>query len=216
MNLPSPGPENPSRTGGKPHAAKAQLRADARLRLKTVTPEHRAHASAQLCERLRQQAIWREAQFILFYAPRPPEVDIECLVEAALASGKSAALPRFDREAGVYRACRISTALSAISPGAFGIREPGTGCPVVPMKQLDLILVPGLAFDLDGRRLGHGRGYYDRLLAEAKAVTCGIAYDEQVRLAIPVESHDILLDCIVTPTRWVGCRQRRLGDDCVG
>ena len=68
--------------------------------------------------------------------------------------------------------------------------------------RLDLVLVPGVAFDLHGRRLGRGRGYYDRLLSQVGGRTCGVAFDEQVVSEVPVEAHDVLLNCILTPTRW--------------
>jgi 5-formyltetrahydrofolate cyclo-ligase len=66
-----------------------------------------------------------------------------------------------------------------------------------------LILVPGVAFDLHGGRLGRGKGYYDRLLKELRGTTCGVAFDQQVVEAIPVEPHDVRLDHVLTPTRWI-------------
>ena len=70
------------------------------------------------------------------------------------------------------------------------------------LNRLDLVLVPGVAFDLNGRRLGRGKGYYDRLLAEFEGWTCGVAFDQQVVEAVPSEPHDMRLTCLVTPTRW--------------
>jgi len=69
-----------------------------------------------------------------------------------------------------------------------------------------LIVAPGIAFDLRGRRLGRGKGFYDRLLANAAGVKCGICFDEQLLAEIPVEPHDVALDFIATPTRWQDCR----------
>jgi 5-formyltetrahydrofolate cyclo-ligase len=68
---------------------------------------------------------------------------------------------------------------------------------------LDFILVPGVAFDLSGRRLGRGKGYYDRLLKQTRGTTCGVAFDEQIVGEIPVEPHDLNVNCILTPTRWI-------------
>jgi len=65
-----------------------------------------------------------------------------------------------------------------------------------------LILIPGIAFDLHGRRLGRGKGFYDRLLTEIRGVKCGIAFDEQIVEKIPVEPHDVRMDFILTPTRF--------------
>jgi 5-formyltetrahydrofolate cyclo-ligase len=100
--------------------------------------------------------------------------------------------------------------------GAFGIREPDRGCPGMPLNQLDLILVPGLAFGPGGRRLGRGKGFYDRLLMGISGLKCGVAYDEQIRPHIPLEAHDILVDCVVTPEKWLDYRRNRFADDLVG
>ncbi len=87
--------------------------------------------------------------------------------------------------------------------GRFGIREPVDRCTHLGLNRLDLILVPGVAFDLNGRRVGRGKGYYDRLLRLASGRKCGVGFDEQLVSEVPVEAHDILLNCILTPTRWL-------------
>ena len=71
------------------------------------------------------------------------------------------------------------------------------------LNSLDLVLVPGLGFDAAGHRLGRGRGFYDRLLVQIAGTKCGVAFDEQMRPSIPAEQHDILLNCILTPTQWL-------------
>jgi 5-formyltetrahydrofolate cyclo-ligase len=65
------------------------------------------------------------------------------------------------------------------------------------------VLTPGIAFDALGRRLGRGRGFYDRLLAQTTGTRCGVAFDQQVVDVVPVETHDVVLNCILTPTRWL-------------
>jgi 5-formyltetrahydrofolate cyclo-ligase len=87
--------------------------------------------------------------------------------------------------------------------GHFGIREPETRCARLTSGKLDLILVPGVAFDLRGGRLGRGKGYYDRLLRELRGTTCGVAFEEQIVGEIPVEPHDVRLKFLLTPTRWI-------------
>ena len=87
--------------------------------------------------------------------------------------------------------------------GQFGIREPAARCPEIPLSRLDLILVPGVAFDWHGRRLGRGKGFYDRLLAGTRGVKCGIAFDEQMVNEVPAGSLDARMNFMMTPTRGV-------------
>ena len=186
---------------------KKAIRAAKRSLLKSVTPEARAAASLAVCGHLRRQPAWREARSILFYSPLLDELDIQPLIEETLAEGKLAALPRYDPETGCYGASLISGAAVNLSPGQFGIPEPHPAAPPLPLNQLDFILVPGLAFDLFGARLGRGRGFYDRLLAGVRGVKCGLGFDEQIEPELPLETHDILLDCLVAPA--LGFANRR-------
>jgi 5-formyltetrahydrofolate cyclo-ligase len=87
--------------------------------------------------------------------------------------------------------------------GEFGIREPAAKCAEIPFGKFDLVLVPGVAFDLRGCRLGRGRGFYDRLLVEVRGVKCGVAFDDQIVNEIPAGTLDVQVDFILTATRCV-------------
>jgi len=182
---------------------KAELRRSIRASLKAMTPDQRATASVQACALLEQQTVWKKAKLIFFYAPMPEELDIWPLLSDSLAAGKTVALPRFDSATQRYVACQVMDIARDLGYGKFGIREPGGDCIAVPPNRLDLVLVPGVAFDVHGRRLGRGKGFYDQLLATVRGRTCGVAFDEQIVDAIPVEPHDVHLNCILTPTRWI-------------
>ena len=181
---------------------KAILRKEIRAALQNISPAARKAASAQIRARLKEQPFWQNAASILFFAPLPDEVDVWPLLEETVAGGKIAALPRYDPE---QRLRRLPHAKSAneIGTGPFGIREPKAGCPEIPLERLGLILVPGVAFDLSGQRLGRGRGFYDRLLAEMHGIKCGVAFDEQIVDAVPAGKLDVRMDFILTPTRCV-------------
>jgi 5-formyltetrahydrofolate cyclo-ligase len=168
-----------------------------------MTSEQRTLASEQACSLLEKQTVWKNAATIFFYAPLPEELDIWPLVRDSVAAGKTAALPRFDPTTQRYVACQVQDISKDLSHGQFGIREPLGHCIAVPPNRLDLILVPGVAFDLHGRRLGRGKGFYDQLLTSVRGTTCGVAFDEQIVEAVPVEPHDVHLKCILTPTRWI-------------
>jgi 5-formyltetrahydrofolate cyclo-ligase len=183
--------------------SKSLLRKETRERTKALPPEQRAALSGRACALLQRQAIWEKTNLVFFYAPLPEEVDIWPLVGDALTSGKKVALPRFDPATQRYVACEIQSIAKDLCEGQYGIREPGAHCVAVPPNRLDLILVPGVAFDLQGRRLGRGKGFYDQMLASVRGTTCGVAFDEQIVDSIPVEPHDVHLNCILTPTRWI-------------
>jgi 5-formyltetrahydrofolate cyclo-ligase len=182
-------------------AAKASLRKQIRDALQKISPAARTTLSVQIRDRLKEQAIWKNAGSVLFFAPLPDELDLWPLLEAALAAGKIAALPRFNPAGKHYVACRVQNLRSEIAPGAFGIREPAARCPEIPLSRLDLILVPGVAFDWHGHRLGRGKGFYDRLLAGTRGVKCGIAFDEQMVNEVPAGPSDVHMNFILTPTR---------------
>jgi 5-formyltetrahydrofolate cyclo-ligase len=183
------------------NAQKAALRKQIHTLLQKISPATRTTASAQICERLKEQSFFQSAATVLFFAPLPGEADAWPLLEETLAAGKTAALPRFDPAEQSYVACRMQNLRTEIVAGQFGIREPGPGCVEIPFGRLDLILVPGVAFDLRGSRLGRGKGFYDRLLAEIRGVKCGVAFDEQIVDEVPAGNLDVPVDFILTPTR---------------
>ena len=182
---------------------KAALRKQIRASLQKISPAARDTASAQARTLLKEQPIWKNAASVLFFAPVSNEVDVWPLLEEALNMGKTAALPRFDSADQSYVACRIQNLRSEIVTGEFGIREPAAKCAEIPFSKFDLVLVPGVAFDLRGCRLGRGRGFYDRLLTEVRGIKCGVAFDEQIVNEIPVGTLDVQVDFILTATRCV-------------
>ncbi|MGD0746091.1 MAG: 5-formyltetrahydrofolate cyclo-ligase [Verrucomicrobiota bacterium] len=184
-------------------AAKAALRKQIRAALESISPVARAAASAQIRTRLKEQPFWRNGASVLFFAPMLDEVDVWPLLEETLAGGKTATLPRFDPVSNDYLACRVQNPQIEVGPGQFGIREPKAGCAEIPLERLELILVPGVAFDLRGGRLGRGRGFYDRLLLEIHGIKCGVAFDEQIVDAVPAGRLDVRMDFVLTPTRCV-------------
>jgi len=183
--------------------AKQRLRYQMRAALRQIPAQQRATASAQARVLLKAQAQWRAAQSILFFAPLPEELDVWPLLAEALADGKRVALPRFAAAALNYEACQVLDPATDLEVGQFGIREPHAKCVRFSSDRLDLILVPGVAFDLQGGRLGRGKGYYDQLLGGLRGSMCGVAFDQQVVGEVPLAPHDICLDYILTPTRWV-------------
>ncbi|HOX55457.1 MAG TPA: 5-formyltetrahydrofolate cyclo-ligase [Candidatus Paceibacterota bacterium] len=183
--------------------AKLALRQQVGAALSQLTPAQRAAASALARARLAAQPAWQEAHSVLFFASLPEELDLWPLLTDALAAGKRVALPRFVAETKTYEARLIQDIGLDLQLGHFGIREPNRRCAPLESSRLDLILVPGVAFDTAGGRLGRGKGYYDQLLAVVRGKTCGVGFDQQLVDAIPVEPHDVRMDCVLTPARWI-------------
>jgi 5-formyltetrahydrofolate cyclo-ligase len=179
---------------------KQALRDQVCAALKAIPPEQRVAASARARKLLETQALWQRARSVLCFAPLPEELDVWPLLASALAAGKQVALPRFVAASRSYEACWILNPETDVRVGHFGIREPCSHCARISPGNLDLILVPGVAFDLQGRRLGRGKGYYDQLLGVWRGTTCGVAFDEQIVDEVPLEPHDVRMNCILTST----------------
>jgi len=139
----------------------------------------------------------------MLFIPFGNEIDILPLVERALAQEKALLIPRFNHATDSYQAVQVVEPGRELVRGPFGVQEPAASCPVFPLNQLDVTLVPGLGFDRAGRRLGRGKGHYDRLLADASGEFWGVGHDCQLVAELPGESHDVVLNCIATPAHWV-------------
>lgn len=135
------------------------------------------------------------------YSAIPPEIGMGPVLEAVLSQGKTLLLPRCEAE-GIMTARKIAD-LSQLTPGAYGILEPKSETEVFPQEEIDLILVPGLAFDAKGHRLGRGKGYYDRFLVSRRGKTMGIC--RCLVPQVPVEDHDKIMDAVITEDKIILC-----------
>ena len=180
---------------------KIELRQRMRAALAKISLAVRTVESMELCARLEPQL--QSAHSILFFAPLPDELDVWPLLQKLLPAKKICALPSFDSAVQFYSARRIKDLETDIVTGKFGISEPLDNCEEIPLDHFDLVLVPGVAFDLNGNRLGRGKGFYDRILSMASGIKCGVAYDFQLLEQIPTESHDAKVNFIFTPNRCV-------------
>lgn len=150
--------------------------------------------------RLLKTMEFRNAKTILLYMPKDNEVDTRATIQLAIRKGKEVCLPRIDRRNNKLQ-CRIIRNLKEdILKGRYGIFEPRRGLPAP--KKLDLIITPGVAFDLNRRRLGRGMAYYDKFLKGMKDIPkIGLAFETQVLLKLPEDKHDIPVDRVITEKR---------------
>lgn len=177
----------------------------ARARLAGLSEAQRAAASSRICNRLTELFSPRGVQCALAYVPLAGEPDVRPWARAALASGMRLALPLVDwarREMSARLAMSVDAGLET---GCHGVQGPPMSAARVPLAQVDAIVVPGLAFDPRGGRLGRGGGFYDRLLAEAPARTLvvGVCFDVQVVDRVPREAHDRPVHRVVTERRMI-------------
>jgi len=182
---------------------KEVLRRQMRTALRALTDEERVSASLHICRTVVNLPAFRDAQTIAFFAPLLTEPDIHPLAEGAWTKGKRIVFPLMSREGDVPRLDWHATTTwdDLVVAGPFGIREPDPArCPLVAPEELDCILVPGLAFDARGARLGRGGGYYDVALAALDVGTprIGLMFARQQAPEIPRDAHDQMLTCVVT------------------
>lgn len=207
--------------------SKRELRRAIRACVRALTPSERALASGRVAERLIECEQITRSGLILGYLALPDEVDIDPFLKRRLADNlaaggmcispvKGVATPRVNWEERRLTPVRLVDFRCVSSTGRFGLREPRKDAKgpndlideAASCADIDGILVPGVAFDRNARRLGRGGGFYDRFLDEYRRVSdgwvVGVAFDEQIVPEVPMDEHDIPLDAVVTPSGWIG------------
>lgn len=161
--------------------------------------------SKRICEILINSEYFQRAEKIAFYFPIRKEVSPLIAFEKAIKLGKEAYFPRTHLEAKRLTFHRVFT-LEELRPGAFNIPEPQSNSSEINPLELNLILVPGLAFDGEKGRLGYGGGFYDRVLKEMSKdslLKIGLAFSFQVIERLPLEPFDVKMDLILTEEGFI-------------
>lgn len=173
------------------------LRAQCRAKRESIPLNDRQQASEAVCAAIMQEEKYLCAKTVLLYSALGAELDVSPLLQHALQQGKCAALPRVISDTQM----EAVAAGGILEKGAFGIAEPVGE--VIPPQELDLIIVPLLAFTPDCFRMGWGRGYYDRYLLRTSPSCAffGAAYSEQLCKAFVPQPHDQRLHKIFTPDK---------------
>ena len=163
----------------------------------------------QICEGFLNSEFYENARTLLCYAALKGEIDIDSIMEKALLDGKRVSLPRCSDLSGNMCFYYINS-LSDLTDGSFGIREPDpVTCEKVESFSDCVCLVPALAFDKSGYRLGYGKGYYDRFIKKFIIISVGLCYNEFLSDALPVEEHDEAVDYIATESEIICLNRRR-------
>ncbi|MBN2374565.1 5-formyltetrahydrofolate cyclo-ligase [bacterium] len=172
-----------------------------------LTADERRIKSCLIIERLLSLPEFQEAESCLAYASFRSEVETDSLISTIIEMGKRLALPVTDLKAKRLLLCEIKNGLKSLSPSTYGIREPSlNGNRLIYPNEIDLFIVPGVAFDMNGTRLGYGGGYYDRLLCGVRSKPAfALAYEIQIASALPCEATDIRVKKILTEDRLIDC-----------
>lgn len=189
---------------------KREIRQDVKRRLADMPADVAAAKSRAACAALVSLPEFRSAGAVMLFLSMPDEIDTTTALLAAWEGEKIVLVPKVasNRRQMIPVECR--TLDDHMAAGAYGIREPENTQPW-PREEIDLVVVPGLAFDRTGSRLGRGGGYYDRFLGPhaPRTITCGLSFDEQLVGEVPADDHDRPVEILVTDKEVLRFDSRR-------
>lgn len=187
---------------------KQELRKHVEQRRTALPAELRLQKSYEICKRTQSvlaEMPWPAGQVLMTYIPVRAEVDVSPLVEWAWRQGIAVAAPR-SLAASRKLVLHLISGWDQLKPGTYGIREPRSDCPLLPDDYtVGCVIVPGIAFDANGGRLGYGGGYYDRFFNEMTRqrkervpFKLALAFDAQIVSEVPMDMFDVRVDRVVT------------------
>lgn len=189
--------------------AKAALRTAMRTALAAIKPDDAWWMSGNACRRIAEIPAWNAAKTVLVYAPLPDELNCTPAAMVALECGVRVCVPRVDWGHKRLEAVPITDFNADLLPDRHAVRSPHPDLAAISPSEIDAVLVPGLAFDRTGLRLGRGGGFYDRLLSTSgiRAVKVGVAFGVQVVKAVPADARDVRVDWVLTEMETARCRE---------
>ena len=184
--------------------AKAALRKQVLARREALPVDARRAAGLAIEKRVFALTKYQRAKCVMAYMSFGMEMDMTAIVEAIIWSGKKLTLPRVDRATKMLSLHRVENMADLVA-GVWGIREPRADLPTVTIDAIDLVLMPGVAFDIQGNRLGYGAGFYDKLLVSTSAQPTRVAaiFDCQLVDAVPTDAHDQRVHVLITESRTI-------------
>jgi len=171
------------------------------MRMKSAERDQRELKSQVIQQKVMNHELFGQVRVMMLYASFEYEVNTNIILSEAIKKGIKVVLPRADKKSHQLIPCWVQNLTQDLSRGIYGNLEPqGQGLTAEEMTNIQWVLVPGVAFDLEGRRLGHGLGYYDRFLEHLnpKTIKSGLAFDYQITDSLPMDKHDIVLDEIIS------------------
>ena len=187
-------------------AAKIQIREDIAKKISALSESKIAEKTRAIEAKLFDFANFLEAKIALLYVNGDYEVRTENIIKRSHDVGKIVVLPAFDPVKFEMNLMKVDHFEKELIPGPRGVAEPDASrCKIVPLERIDIAVIPGLAFDEKGGRIGSGKGYYDRLIPKLAITTRKVAltFEDQIIPQVPMESHDKHVDIIITDQRII-------------
>ena len=185
---------------------KSEIRDNIAKMIGTLSEDKFAEKTGTIEKRLFDFANFLEANIALLYMSHNNEVGTREIIKRCFDYTKIVALPAFDKEKHEIILKKVDNLDTDLMPGPRGVLEPITGrCKTVPIASIDIAIIPGIAFDEKGGRIGSGDGYYDRLIPRLSITTrkVALAFECQIVQQVPMESHDKHVDIIITEKRII-------------
>jgi len=193
---------------------KAKLRQQSLASRRSLRQEEIHQKSEIIWQNLSRLPLFKKAGVVLFYIALPDEVQTQKMMDSALKMGKRIAVPVIERHGREIKPFEIKSACLDLVPGPFGIMQPMEKDRIpLSLEEIDLVIVPGIAFDEQGERLGFGAGFYDRFLRNLPSYTrfVALAFECQLVKKIPCQDHDVPMHYIVTEKRVILCHNEMTG-----
>lgn len=176
---------------------KNRLREQCKEARRNMTQEQKREKDIGIFDRLVALERYKRAKMLITFVSTPIEVDTHRLIRYALAEGKQVVVPRCVPGTRLMDFCLIES-FQDLEPGTFSVLEPRQSCRVLSHFPRSICIVPGLAFDMSGFRLGYGKGYYDRFLNSYKGQTVGICFNNCLFPSLPHGRFDCAVDLLIT------------------
>jgi len=180
---------------------KITIRKEILSQLYSHSDEEKKQKSLLIEDKLFSLELFKKAHVVMFYVSRNEEVDTHRMIRKVLKIGKKVVVPYSESKTNQIIASELKDPDKDLEVGPYGIFQPSTRkLKEIPVGEIDLVIVPGVAFDENNNRLGRGKGYYDKFLKkmQSRTVTIGLCFDFQLIRNLPTEAHDLPVSCVVT------------------
>ena len=185
---------------------KDKIRKELIKKRKSLSKTEVLEKSSQIKKKLFESDEFKQSYVVLFYVSYGNEVYTHDMIKECLKNNKKMIVPISNIEKRSLTLSELNN-WNDLEPGSYGILKPKKDkIKETPIESIDIIIVPGVGFDELGCRIGHGLGYYDNLLEKSvNAIHIGLAFEFQIVEKVPIESHDLPVDIIITETRRIDC-----------